>query len=89
MARALITHPDVIFADEPTGALDTRTGTQLLSYLRTCSRELGQTIIMVTHDARAAGYADRALILTDGQIRTDIPNPTAEGMSAAMNALEV
>ncbi len=89
MARALITHPDVIFADEPTGALDTRTGTQLLSYLRTCSRELGQTIIMVTHDARAAGYADRALILTDGQIRTDIPDPTAEGMSAAMNALEV
>lgn len=88
VARALITRPDVIFADEPTGALDSRTGTQLLSYLRTCSTELGQTIIMVTHDAKAAAYADRALVLSDGHIVTDIARPTAEQMSATVNALE-
>lgn len=88
VARALITRPDVVFADEPTGALDSRTGTQLLSYLRTCSTELGQTIIMVTHDAKAAAYADRALVLTDGHIVTDIARPTAEQMSATVNALE-
>ena len=82
IARAMVTRPEVIFADEPTGALDIKTGTSLLEYLQLCSREHGQTIIMVTHDARAASYADRALMLLDGRIVADLPNPTAEGVSA-------
>ena len=63
IARALITKPDVIFADEPTGALDSKNGLALLAYLQACVRDLGQTIIMVTHDAKAAAHADRALVL--------------------------
>lgn len=82
IARAMITRPEVIFADEPTGALDLKTGTALLEYLQVCSREHQQTIIMVTHDARAASYADRALMLLDGRIVADLPQPTAEGVSA-------
>ncbi|GAA4889093.1 ABC transporter ATP-binding protein [Tessaracoccus lubricantis] len=82
IARAMVTRPEVIFADEPTGALDLKTGTALLEYLQVCSKEHGQTIIMVTHDARAASYADRALMLLDGHIVADIENPTAEGVSA-------
>ena len=78
VARALISRPDVIFADEPTGALDSKTGTSLLTYLRRCVDDLGQTIIMVTHDAKAAAYADRALILLDGHIVADIAHPTPE-----------
>ncbi len=78
VARALISRPDVIFADEPTGALDSKTGTSLLTYLRRCVDDLDQTIIMVTHDAKAAAYADRALILLDGHIVADIAHPTPE-----------
>lgn len=81
IARAMVTRPEVIFADEPTGALDLKTGTSLLEYLQACSREHGQTIIMVTHDARAASYADRALMLLDGRIVADMPSPSAEGVS--------
>lgn len=83
----MITRPSVIFADEPTGALDTRTGTALLDYLRRCSQELEQTIIMVTHDPRAAGYASRALILVDGRILKDINDPTQEIVQTTMAAL--
>ena len=86
IARALVTNPEVIFADEPTGALDLKTGTALLEYLQHSSRELGQTIIMVTHDARAAGYADRALMLLDGRIVNDMPQPTAESVTSFMQA---
>ncbi|MBB1482433.1 ABC transporter ATP-binding protein [Tessaracoccus sp. MC1865] len=82
IARAMVTRPEVIFADEPTGALDLKTGTALLEYLQLCSQEHGQTIIMVTHDARAASYADRALMLLDGRIVADIAQPTAEGVSS-------
>ena len=71
VARALITKPDVVFADEPTGALDSRSGRQLLSLLQRCSDELGQTVIMVTHDADAATYADREILLSDGRIVSD------------------
>lgn len=78
IARALITQPEVIFADEPTGALDSATSTALLSYLQRCSRERGQTIIMVTHDPKAAAYAERALLLVDGRIVDDISSPTAD-----------
>ena len=87
-ARAMITKPHVVFADEPTGALDSKSGTNLLSYLRHCVDDLGQTIIMVTHDAKAASYADRALMLLDGRIVDDIPSPTAEAVSEAMAGLE-
>jgi len=80
VARALITRPDVIFADEPTGALDSASGADLLDFLRRSVRELGQTIIMVTHDPRAAGYADRVITLTDGQISGDrIVDPAGPG----------
>lgn len=87
IARAMITRPAAIFADEPTGALDTRTGTMLLEYLRRSSTELGQTIVMVTHDPRAASYANRALVLVDGSIQQDIANPTQELVQATMAAL--
>ena len=87
IARALMTRPQVVFADEPTGALDSRTGTSLLQYLRHCSTELGQTIIMVTHDPKAAGYADRALVLLDGRIVDDVARPSAELMLATLGRL--
>lgn len=77
IARALITEPAVIFADEPTGALDSANGQVLLSQLRTASRELGQTIVMVTHDAGAAAYADRALLINDGRLVGDLDHPDA------------
>ena len=88
IARAMITRPEVIFADEPTGALDTKTGTQLLEYLQRSVRQLGQSIIMVTHDPKAAAYADRALVLVDGQIVDDIDAPTVESVNAAMARIE-
>jgi putative ABC transport system ATP-binding protein len=87
-ARAMITKPSVVFADEPTGALDSKSGTALLEYLRHCASDLGQTIIMVTHDARAASYSDRALMLLDGRIVDDIASPTAETVGTAMANLE-
>lgn len=80
IARALISSPQVVFADEPTGALDSRTGNNLLQYLRQASTEHGQTIIMVTHDPNAAAFADRALVLLDGGIVDDVAGPTAERM---------
>ena len=86
VARALISRPAVVFADEPTGALDSRKSGQLLAYLRSAS-DLGQTIIMVTHDPRAASYVDRALILSDGQIRCDIANPDEDTVLDAMRTL--
>ena len=88
VARAMITRPDVIFADEPTGALDSRTGTALLEYLRRCVDELGQTIIMVTHDAKAAAWADRALILLDGRIVDDLAAPTVESVNDALGRVD-
>ena len=80
VARALITQPEVIFADEPTGALDQKTGIALLEYLQHCARQRGQTIIMVTHDPRAAAYSDRVLMLIDGRIVADMPTPTVESI---------
>ena len=78
VARALAAKPAIIFADEPTGNLDSRTGAEILSFMRTAVREMGQTIVMVTHDPTAASYADRAVFLADGQIVDDMSNPTAE-----------
>jgi len=87
IARALVTRPAVVFADEPTGALDSANSVRLLRFLQTASREHGQTIIMVTHDPTAARYADRALILADGRVRADIADPTEETVSQAMRRL--
>ena len=78
VARALASRPEIIFADEPTGNLDSHTGAEILSFMRRAVREMGQTIVMVTHDPVAASYADRALFLADGRIVDDMSGPTAE-----------
>ena len=77
VARALAAKPEIIFADEPTGNLDSRTGAEILAFMGTAVRELGQTIVMVTHDPVAASYADRAVFLADGRIVDEIVDPTA------------
>ena len=77
-ARALANAPHVIFADEPTGNLDSHTGAEILSFMRTAVRELGQTIVMVTHDPGAASYADRVIFLNDGRVVDEMLEPTAE-----------
>ncbi len=87
IARALITRPAVVFADEPTGALDSRSSHHLLDYLRHTSQVHGQAIVMVTHDPNAAAYADRTLLLSDGRIVDDLIAPTADTVLAAMKRL--
>jgi putative ABC transport system ATP-binding protein len=87
IARALITDPAVIFADEPTGALDTRTAASILSLLRNAARTEGQTIVMVTHDPVAASYADRVVFLADGRLAGELPAPTAEAVAERMTRL--
>lgn len=81
IARALITKPKLVFADEPTGNLDSVSSAEVLGFLKRSVNELGQTIVMVTHDAVAASYADRAIVFADGQIVADEANPTAETMN--------
>ncbi len=78
VARALATQPTIIFADEPTGNLDSRTGAEILQFMRQAVAELGQTIVMVTHDPIAAGYADRVIFLADGKIVDEMTEPSAE-----------
>ena len=80
VARALASRPEIIFADEPTGNLDSRTGAEILQFMREAVDELGQTIVMVTHDPVAAGYSDRAIFLTDGSITGEMANPTSESV---------
>jgi putative ABC transport system ATP-binding protein len=87
-ARALVGRPDVIFADEPTGNLDSRSGTEVLSFLRNSVRDFGQTIIMVTHDPVAASYADRVIFLADGHIVDEMFDPTAESVLDRMKVLD-
>lgn len=77
-ARALITRPDLIFADEPSGNLDSRSSQQLLEFLRRAVDEFTQTIVMVTHDANAASYADRVIFLADGRVVDQMDSPTAD-----------
>ena len=86
-ARALASRPEIVFADEPTGALDSRSGSELLSFLRTAVDELGQTVVMVTHDANAAGYADRVIFLADGHIVDEMTSPTADSVLDYMKHL--
>jgi len=89
IARALATTPDLLFADEPTGNLDSRSSREVLALLASASREHGQSIAMVTHDPVAAAYADRVVFLGDGRIVADKPRQTAEQVSAHMLAAEV
>ena len=89
IARALVTGPRVLFADEPTGALDTGTSREVLRLLRTLVAEQGQTIIMVTHDPVAAAGADRVVFLADGRIAGTLDHPSAENVAAGMTWLEV
>jgi putative ABC transport system ATP-binding protein len=77
-ARALVSRPEVIFADEPTGNLDSRSGGEVLSFLRSSVSDHGQTIVMVTHDATAASFADRVIFLADGSVVDSLEDPTAE-----------
>jgi putative ABC transport system ATP-binding protein len=87
-ARALIARPEVIFADEPTGNLDSRSGAEVLGFLQHSVREFGQTIIMVTHDANAASYADRVVFLRDGQIVDELAQPTSTAVLEKMKNLD-
>ncbi|HXT91582.1 MAG TPA: ABC transporter ATP-binding protein, partial [Trebonia sp.] len=89
IARALVTTPQVLFADEPTGALDTRTSRDVLWLLSVMVTEQQQTIIMVTHDPMAAAYADRVIFLADGRVTDTLARPTAEAVAAHMARLEV
>jgi putative ABC transport system ATP-binding protein len=88
VARALASRPEIIFGDEPTGNLDSRSSGEVMGILRRSVDDLGQTVVMVTHDARAAGYADRVLFLADGRIVDEMRAPTAENVLDRMKALE-
>ncbi len=87
VARALASRPEIIFGDEPTGNLDSRSGAEVLGFLRNSVRELGQTVVMVTHDPVAAAYADRVVFLADGRIVDDMSGPTAESVLDRMLSL--
>jgi putative ABC transport system ATP-binding protein len=84
IARALVSQPSVVFADEPTGNLDSKTGAEILELLRASTAELGQTMVMVTHDAHAAEIADRVLFLADGRIVEELPRSGSNEILAAM-----
>jgi putative ABC transport system ATP-binding protein len=87
-ARALASRPEIVFADEPTGNLDSRAGAEVLGFLRDSVREMGQTVVMVTHDPVAASYADRVLFLADGRVVDDMEDPTADRVLERMKQLD-
>jgi putative ABC transport system ATP-binding protein len=87
VARALASRPDVVFADEPTGNLDSRSGAEILGFMSQAVREFGQTIVMVTHDPVAAAYANRVVFLADGRIVGELVDPTAETIIDRMRGL--
>ncbi|NIZ90190.1 ABC transporter ATP-binding protein [Kineococcus rubinsiae] len=89
VARALLPRPDVVFADEPTGNLDSRSGAEVLGLLRGSVREFGQTVVMVTHDPVAASYADRVVLLADGRVAGEISAPTTDDVVDALRTLGV
>jgi putative ABC transport system ATP-binding protein len=86
-ARALMSRPSIVFADEPTGNLDSTSGAEVLRFLRSSVREFGQTIVMVTHDAVAASYTDRVVFLADGSVVGELMDPTAESVLERMASL--
>lgn len=88
-ARALASRPDIIFADEPTGNLDSRSGAEVLGFLRRSVDEFGQTVVMVTHDASAAAYADRVIFLGDGHVVDDMRNPSADQVLERMKRFDL
>ncbi len=88
-ARALASRPEVIFADEPTGNLDSRSGAEVLGFLRNSVRDFSQTIVMVTHDPNAASYADRVVFLADGRVVDELHDPTAEAVLDKLKRLDV
>jgi putative ABC transport system ATP-binding protein len=88
-ARALVARPDIVFADEPTGNLDSRAGAEVLDLLRRSVRDFGQTVVMVTHDPNAASYADRVVFLADGEIVDELREPTAEAVLDKLKGLDV
>ena len=83
-----IDRPDILFGDEPTGNLDSTSSAEVLSILRSAADDFGQTVVIVTHDPRAATYADRVLLLADGRVVRELTHPTADEILAAMGALE-
>jgi putative ABC transport system ATP-binding protein len=87
VSRALATRPEIIFADEPTGNLDSTTGNEILSFMRSAVDEFGQTIVMVTHDPVAASYANRVIFLVDGKIVNELREPTPDGVLDMMKSL--
>jgi putative ABC transport system ATP-binding protein len=87
VARALASRPRIVFADEPTGNLDSRSGAEVLSFLRNSVRDLGQTIVMVTHDPAAAAYADRVVLLADGKVAGDLDRPDHAAITGALQHL--
>ena len=89
IARALLPRPDVVFADEPTGNLDSRSGAEVLGLLRSSVKETGQTVVMVTHDPSAAAYADRVVLLADGRVAGEVQSPSLASVTEALQALAV
>jgi putative ABC transport system ATP-binding protein len=87
-ARALITRPEIIFADEPTGNLDSRAGAEILEFLRESAESHGQTVVMVTHDPTAASYAHRVIFLADGHIVDDMDDPSADRVLERMKGFD-
>jgi putative ABC transport system ATP-binding protein len=87
IARALVGEPDVVFADEPTGALDTRSGRSILALLRRTIDEGGRTLVMVTHDPSAAAWADRVVFMADGRLAGELVDPTAEAVAERLTGL--
>jgi putative ABC transport system ATP-binding protein len=88
VARALVTRPAVVFADEPTGNLDSRAGAQLLGFLADAVRTTGQTVVMVTHDPVAASYSDRVVLLADGRVVDELAGPTVDAVLDRMRAID-
>jgi putative ABC transport system ATP-binding protein len=88
VARALAAQPEIIFADEPTGNLDSRSGSEVLGFLRESVRAMDQTVVMVTHDPVAAGYADRVVFLADGRIVEELYEPTADAVLDRMRLFD-
>lgn len=84
-----MSRPAIVFADEPTGNLDSKSSMELLTFLQKSVQEMGQTIVMVTHDPKAAGYAQRVVFLADGQIVDQMEDPTADLVLERMKHLEV
>ncbi|MEZ7004967.1 ABC transporter ATP-binding protein [Streptomyces sp. AD55] len=88
VARALASRPEIIFGDEPTGNLDSRSGAEVLGFLRNSVRQMGQTVVMVTHDPVAAAYADRVVFLADGRIVDEVHAPTADSVLDRMKRFD-